>query len=165
MKKDKSLLYRDLLSSLASSIAVVTVGYNNEYSGLTVNSFTSVSLSPFLVLFCVNSTSKTFSLIKSRKAFNINFLTDKQQEISQLFSSKIDNKFDNLKFEYGQYFNCPVIPSILGYLECSLYRYYNAGDHMIVIGEVQNFCDNHRKPLVYCNRKYYSLEQLQNLDT
>ena len=163
MSLSNSIVYKDLLSSLASSIAVVTVLHDDILGGLTINSFTSVSLSPLLVLFCVNSSSKTESLIQKKRAFNINFLSDTQKEISKLFSSQIENKFANLQYKLGEYCNCPIILGSLGYLECELYSHHVAGDHRIIIGKVLNFCHNKRKPLVYYDRKYYSVGQLKDL--
>jgi flavin reductase (DIM6/NTAB) family NADH-FMN oxidoreductase RutF len=133
-----SMTYRRAVGNFATGVAVVTSGSGHDVHGVTVNSFTSVSLDPTLLLVCLDRSSRSRMKILETRVFNINVLSDTQERVSRLFASKDRTNawFDELKCTYGD-LGAPLIPSCLAYLECELTQSHEAGDHTVLIAEVQ----------------------------
>jgi flavin reductase (DIM6/NTAB) family NADH-FMN oxidoreductase RutF len=153
--QDKIKLFKDCMSSFATGVTVVTTSTNNNNpQGITINSFSSLSLNPLLVSFNLLKSSNFFSCLSENKAFNVNILSEQQMILSKIFASPNSVVWDNIKFDYSKKTNSPCLLDSLGIIECNLYNIYEGGDHYIIIGEVIDLHKFESKPLVYYQRSY-----------
>jgi flavin reductase (DIM6/NTAB) family NADH-FMN oxidoreductase RutF len=133
-----ALTYRRVVGNFATGVAVVTSGSGPDVHGVTVNSFTSVSLDPTLLLVCLDRSSRSRATILATGVFNINILSDGQEDVSRLFASRDrpERWFEDLGCRYGE-LGAPLIPGCLAYMECRLTDTHEAGDHTILVAEVE----------------------------
>jgi len=122
--------------------------------GLAVNSFTSVSLDPPLVLFCPAHSSQSWPRIASTGLFAVNILSAEGGGVCDIFASRVDDKFSTISWQSGAH-GLPVLESAVAALECEAVAVHPAGDHDIVVGRVLTV---HRSPdahpLVYYRGSY-----------
>lgn len=129
--------FRNAAGRYATGVAVITVGDESERNGMTVNSFTSVSLDPPLISFCPKNESKTLEQIEERGTFAVNVLAADQGELCYQFAGKGDGqKFDGVATHPGDTTGAPLIDGALTQMECEVHSIVPAGDHQIVIGRV-----------------------------
>ena len=129
--------FRDVLGQYASGVTVVTSVQDGKPVGMTCQSFTSVSLDPPLVAFLPMKTSRAFAAIRLSRKFCVNFLSIEQTEVSNRFASLADDKFDGVDWkETAQ--GMPVLAGTVGWVDCSVHAVYEAGDHYLVIGRVED---------------------------
>lgn len=124
--------------------------------GMTINSFTSVSLEPLLVLVCVDLRANLRPLLNTGKHFGINVLSEEQKELSTRFSQKHDDRFSGVALLTGTT-GVPLIRGALATFECVATKIVEAGDHIIVIGEVLHADHTDGRPLIYHCGKYQTL--------
>ncbi len=150
--------FRDLMGAFPTGVTVVTaLREDGSPAGLTANSFTSVSLAPPLVLVCVGHGSSSHDAIVGSGAFAVNLLSAESEGTSNLFaSSKQADRFADLAWE-AKVTGSPVLASALGWLDCRVHQTHVAGDHTIVVGEVQALELRDGAPLVYHRGKYARL--------
>ena len=132
--------FRRAMGSFPTGVTIVTVASDDgSMHGITVNSFSSVSLDPMLVLVCLNQTSRGVSLIERAGAFVVNVLSAGQQDVSRWFANRYrpvgSTMFDDVPFEPGVT-GCPVLVDATASFECRLRQSHPVGDHVIVLGEV-----------------------------
>jgi 3-hydroxy-9,10-secoandrosta-1,3,5(10)-triene-9,17-dione monooxygenase reductase component len=128
--------FRDVLGMFATGVTVVTSMSGNEPVGMTCQSFSSVSLDPPLVMFCPAKTSRAWPLMRQAGFFCVNFLSDGQQHISNGMASKGAKKFHGVGWKPAST-GAPLIDGVLGYVDCTIDRVHEAGDHYIVVGRVR----------------------------
>lgn len=158
-RKVNSQQFKEALGHLPTGVTVVTTGYNDKLYGLTVSSFTSVSLEPPLVLFCIDKDSSSIAAFYNSEFFAVSILADNQIDISRHFSKSQFDKFINIEYHIGSNSNCPLINRAVCHIECKKFNQYKVGDHLVIIGEVINTAvDDTNKPLVHCLRKYRELK-------
>lgn len=151
--------FRDCLGQFATGVAVVTTRANNgAKAGITINSFASVSLDPALVLFSIDQRAATHSLFAGEcDRFCINILGRQQRELSDLFSSPAQNRWQDLVFED----DCHGVPKLIGNLatfSCKRHAIHDGGDHSIIVGHVQDIAmGNTGDPLLYYGGRYHAL--------
>jgi flavin reductase len=132
--------FRQAMGSFPTGVTVVTVatGDGSMY-GVTVNSFSSVSLDPMLVLVCLNENSRGIGPIERAGAFAVNVLSAAQRDVARWFADRHrpggSLMFDGMPFEPGVT-GCPVLFGATASFECRLRQSHPAGDHLIVLGEV-----------------------------
>ncbi len=144
-------------------VTVVTVDLPEGPTGITVSSFTSVSLDPPLVLISIAKNSGLHDVFRGAGAFAINFLADDQKSVSDRFAgrTKVSDRFEGLKFARGVT-GSPIIAGARAALECRSWRVYEGGDHSIIVGEVVVAKTlNSKRPLVYYSQQYTTTEQLE----
>lgn len=130
--------FRRACGAFATGIAIATVtGRDGKPHGLTVNSFTSVSLHPPLVLICVAHQAATHGPFASAASFAINILHVGQQELSARFASSHPNRFDGVAWSVGAG-GAPILTGSLAVLECETKERIEAGDHTMFLGEVRH---------------------------
>jgi flavin reductase (DIM6/NTAB) family NADH-FMN oxidoreductase RutF len=125
---------RQIFGRFATGVTVITAKYSGELFGVTVNSFTSLSLDPPLVLFCLHRRSSFRAALGAGASFTVNILAEEQRDIATLFSSGADRflKVNSLPGLGGT----PVLTNSLAYVSCRVAQELPGGDHVIVIGEV-----------------------------
>jgi flavin reductase (DIM6/NTAB) family NADH-FMN oxidoreductase RutF len=150
-------LYRRTCAKFATGITVVTtVDGDGHPHGMTVNSFSSVSLEPPLVLVSVDLKNAILGHFISSSWFAINILAEDQEDVSRRFSSSSERRFLDLPWHPGA-FGPPLIDGVLAHLECSVVQTFETGDHAILIGEVRSASYTEGKPLVYFDSAYRNL--------
>jgi 3-hydroxy-9,10-secoandrosta-1,3,5(10)-triene-9,17-dione monooxygenase reductase component len=126
---------RDVCGSFATGVTVITSGTGQEASGTTVNSFTSVSLEPPLVLVCLHRASRLLPVVQESGGFVVNFLTQQQQSVAWAFAGRESARMDEVAHHRSEA-GLPVLSRALAYLDCRLIAEYDGGDHAILLGEV-----------------------------
>jgi flavin reductase (DIM6/NTAB) family NADH-FMN oxidoreductase RutF/pimeloyl-ACP methyl ester carboxylesterase len=146
---------RDALGCFATGVTVITTtSLSGEPLGFTVNSFTSVSLDPPLVLFCVKRESASVAALRARGAFAVNILHIGQQAMSSKFASKIGDRFTDANWGHWEQ-RVPIIRDAMANFECVIEEMYEGGDHLIVLGRVARVhFDPARDPLLFLQGKY-----------
>lgn len=141
---------RQALGNFATGVAVVTTfDAARRPVGLTINSFTSVSLAPPLVLFCLARDSACLEAFRAAPVFAIHVLHGRQHTLSRRFSSKLADRFDGVSWRAGE-LAAPVIDDVAACFECLRHDVIEQGDHVIFVGRVQ--CLAHEPaddPLLY----------------
>ena len=149
--------FRNALGTFPTGVCVVTtVTAEGVPIGLTCNSFSSVSLSPALVLWSLSLRSPNLSNFLQAPNFAINILSADQRDISQRFAQSIANKFEGVAQDQGK-LGIPLIANAAAQLECRNETRYYSGDHVIFIGHVLHYAYRQCEPLVFCRGKYASL--------
>ena len=128
---------------------------NREHNAITVNSITSLSLNPPLILFCIDNKSFNLKAFKKNKFFALNILSEDQIDLSCEFA-KTQNQLKWSKEPHSfSKMNCPIFDNAIGYFECQRSKIIKSGDHHIIIGKVLDFVKlNDKKPLLYYQGKY-----------
>lgn len=151
---------REALGGFATGVAVVTCGVVGENAcAVTVNSFTSVSLDPPLVLFCLDRSAFHLERFLAADSFAVNILSDTQMELSNRLAQEIMDGLEDL--EIGSLATgCPVFPETLAVLDCRRERVLEAGDHHILIGRVVALRPTTAAdPLLYFRGRYAALRR------
>ncbi len=129
--------------------------FTDEFFGMTVNSFSSVSLNPPLILFCVDDKSSNLSLFKKNRYFSLNILSEEQRDLASGFAAPRNSKKWGIEPYFFGKFGNPIFQNSLGFFECEKHRVIKAGDHHIIIGKILDFGKiNDKNPLLYCRGKY-----------
>jgi flavin reductase (DIM6/NTAB) family NADH-FMN oxidoreductase RutF len=150
-------LFRKACGRFATGIAIATVSAPDGMPyGLTVNSFTSVSCCPPLVLICVDYRCSLLPQFRSSNWYGINILSQTQQELSVRFSQRQPDRFEGLDW-YRSPAGVPLLGSALAALECCVTQTIEAGDHAILIAEVTSAEWRDGDPLLYYASAYRSL--------
>ena len=152
--------FRKVCSRFATGVAVLTVSDQaGGPHGLTVNSFTSVSADPPLVLVCIDNSCTLLPFFESASHFGLSFLEERQQDISMRFAFVPERRFDGVNWSSTPN-GIPVIDGVLGWMECRIEQRVQAGDHRILIGEVVGAeIRLEELPLVYYGSGYRRLER------
>ena len=150
--------FREALQDFPSGVTVVTTADNQDHPlGATVSSFTSLSLHPPLVLVCLTAGSRTATAARERGAFAIHILDRSQTALARLFATDRDNKFDDVRYELNGA-GVPCLEDCRKRIECTIYSEYEGGDHIILVGLVQETSRPPMfEPLVYAQRAYFGL--------
>jgi len=149
---------RDALGCFATGVTVVTcVDPAGTPAGLTVNSFTSVSLDPPLLLVCVHKLAATAEALTSASHFAINVLQTGQQPASIRFATRDEDRFGVTPWSCGEA-GAPILKDSLGVFECERFAVYDGGDHHILVGQVVKASfDGGLDPLLYFRGRYRRL--------
>ena len=146
--------FRRALSCFASGVNVVTtIDTAGELHGLTVSAFCSVSLSPPLVLICIEKITASHFAFGESKAFVVNILSESQSDLSEHFATPFADKFANVPYGLG-IDGIPLLENTLGSLECRIKHDLDGGDHSIFIGEVERATVKDGLPLIYFQGTY-----------
>lgn len=155
-----SINFKDCLSNYATGITVITTRESTQnFIGITISSFTSLSLDPNLIMFSINNHSSSLDCLRRQQQFTISILSMEQQDIAKYFARNFNDKsWDNIKYHLSPKTQCPVIEGAIAYIECNLHEELIGGDHIIIIGEVVGVKKmNTKKPLIHFRRNYTSI--------
>ncbi len=139
---------RRTMGRFATGVAVVTTGTADEPHGMTVNSLTSVSLDPPLLLVCLTTGARTTEAVVTHGMFTVNVLATRQHAIARRFASRGADHFAGLPVEFGRH-RVPVVPAAMTHLECDVEAVHPGGDHVIVLGRVRSLCAREGDPLLF----------------
>lgn len=158
MKVD-SRTFRKALGCFPTGVAVITtIKPDAEPIGVTVSSFTSVSLDPPLVLFCLDAKNTNFQAFLDSGFFVVNVLREEQREVSIRFASRSEqSRFAGLDCSAWTT-GAPVIPGCLANLECRTVAIHEEGDHHVIVGRVEKLAYSQAgQPLIYWRGNYAAL--------
>lgn len=157
MSSASSLEFRETLARFATGVTVVTVlAADGKPHGLTVSSFTSVSVEPPLILVCIDYASAALPHFRACTNFAVNILGESQRELSVNFSEKPEARFEGVEWFRGAT-GAPLLPDCLANLECRMSSIVEAGDHAVLLAEVVSAQAGGGQPLLYFHREYRSL--------
>jgi flavin reductase len=131
---------RDVMSSFATGITVLTTAPGDHCHGMTANAFSSVSLEPPLVLVCIARTAHMHDAILHTRYFGISVLGADQEDLARYFASRKRPmgmaQFDQVEWTSGRRSGVPLLDGSLASLECEVAEVYEGGDHSIFLGIV-----------------------------
>jgi len=149
------------MGSFPTGISVLTVEREpGQVHGMTANSFTSVSLDPFLILVCIDQEARLLSYLKTQRRFGVSILKDTQLQISEHFAKPQQDPAEEarlgIRFQWTPS-GIPLLEDALAHLACNVVAQYMAGDHTIFVAEVESLELNEGEPLLYLRRTYHGL--------
>lgn len=130
--------YRSVLARYASGVVVVTTRVDDADHAMTANSFTSVSLQPALVLFCVQKDSRFHTAIGQAQEWVVNVLSSEQAPAARWFAERgrpLGGQMEVVEYQRDSA-GIARLTGSLGYLTCATHAMHDAGDHTIVLGRV-----------------------------
>jgi len=148
---------RRAMRQWATGVTIVSAQYQGRRHGMTVNSFTSLSLHPPLVLVSLEQTAQTHQLVQQAGHFGVTILGQSQREISERFAGRLTesgDRFSGLE-TFTLVSGAPLLTQGLAWFDCRVVATYPAGTHTIFVGEVIAVRDEAKEPpLLYYNRDY-----------
>ncbi len=149
--------FRAICGQFATGVTVITTSYNNQPFGFTANSFTSVSLEPPIVLFCLKTESTTNIAFQKSNTFSINILAENQEDVSNAFAnpkSTQEERFSTVELIANK---LPILKDSLGYLAGEIIQFQEVGDHIVYYGQVNDGAKTNGNPLLYAKGGYQRL--------
>ncbi len=148
------------MGRFATGVTVVTTSAPGGVPyGVTVNSFTSVSLDPPLVLVCLDARLSGLEVFLESRQFAVNILAEDQRAVSDHFANKGSDRADGI--DALGVTGIPLISSALAHLECEIEAVHPGGDHTILVGRVQaveHSSESGRAPLLFYRGRYRGLK-------
>jgi 3-hydroxy-9,10-secoandrosta-1,3,5(10)-triene-9,17-dione monooxygenase reductase component len=153
---------RQAMRCWASGVAVVTVNHAGVRHGMTVTSFTSISLEPPMISISVQHTARTQRLILASGFFAVSFLSSDQQSIAERFAQAHTEFVDRLAGleTFILVSGAPLISGGLAFLDCQVFATHTFGGNMLLIGEIKaTRLGSANQPLLYYDRQYRMLQE------
>ena len=152
--------FRSVLGRFATGITVVTtLDRDGRDVGMTVSAFCSVSLQPPLVQVCVDHAASMYVPLQEADRFGVNILASDQEALSRRFATvNSARRFEGLGYERGEN-GVVLLTDALAHLEFHVVARHEAGDHAIVVGEVERAMASEGRPLLYYRGGYAQLER------
>ena len=151
---------RHAMRAWTTGVAIVTSIYADQQYGMTVNSFTSISLEPPLICVTLKRLTHTHDLVVKSGMFSVTILTSVQKELSDRFAGKmpdITDRFEGLQTETIS-LDSPVFKDGMAYFDCNVVSSMPVGENTLFIAEVVDARgEGEGEPLVYHNREYWKL--------
>jgi 3-hydroxy-9,10-secoandrosta-1,3,5(10)-triene-9,17-dione monooxygenase reductase component len=157
-------VFRSVMSAYPTGVTIVTAGNGDVHCGMAANSFTSVSLDPPLVLVCSLNSSRTGEAAKASGRFAIHMLGSHQVESVMSFVGREAPRFSAVSHQVDEH-GTPILDDWRALLVCRLERVIEAGDHEILIGEVERCERRSSEPLLFHESKFHGLPQLPAIRT
>jgi flavin reductase (DIM6/NTAB) family NADH-FMN oxidoreductase RutF len=146
--------FRRACGRFATGVAIASVvDAKGAPHGLTVSSFASLSLDPPLVLICLGHAVSAIHHFRTATHFGINILAENQRALSDRFARKGQDRFDGVEWQPGAT-GVPLLPGVLGTIECAVHRIVPMGDHDILVGEMVHAQVNEGEPLLHFSGRY-----------
>jgi 3-hydroxy-9,10-secoandrosta-1,3,5(10)-triene-9,17-dione monooxygenase reductase component len=151
---DKTRLFRNALGAFATGVTIVTArSPDGADVGVTANSFNSVSLDPPMILWSLAKTSTSFDAFMVAEYFAVHVLAMNQEALSGRFAKSNTDKFSGLTVERGRG-AIPLLPGCAARFQCRAAYRHEGGDHIILVGEVEDFDHDGHAPLAFHGGRY-----------
>lgn len=154
---------RAAMRAWSAGVTVVTATFEGQQHGMTVNSFTSISLDPALITISLQQNTHTHEIVSKSKAFGLTILSIEQTHLSNIFAGRmkeIEDKFADIKTE-TLVTGSPLIVGGLSWLDCRVLQTFDAGMNTLFISQVVAARGTGSgEPLIYHNREYWKLSKL-----
>jgi flavin reductase (DIM6/NTAB) family NADH-FMN oxidoreductase RutF/pimeloyl-ACP methyl ester carboxylesterase len=145
---------RDAFGTFMTGVTVVTSHDSSGTPlGFTANSFSSVSLDPPLLLVCMANSSRNYEALTQASGFAVNILAEDQKQISNTFARPSDDRFAQVTWQNGPH-GSPILAGVSAWFDCAMHKTVEAGDHVILIGEVKAFDASTAPGLGYARGAY-----------
>lgn len=129
---------RDALGRFTTGVCLITaVSEDGKSLGMTANSFSSVSLDPPLILWCLQNNSDIYDVFAAPRHFAINILASEQQALSSHYAKKGHHELAPAHYRAGKY-GSPIVRNALVNFECEVEETHEGGDHLIIVGRVKD---------------------------
>jgi 3-hydroxy-9,10-secoandrosta-1,3,5(10)-triene-9,17-dione monooxygenase reductase component len=153
--------YRKVLGHFCTGVTVVAAMGPEEPVGFACQSFAALSLDPPLVLFCPGKGSRTWPLIEAAGSFCVNVLAHDQQDVSAVFGRAGADKFSSVTWSPAPS-GAPVLDGVLAWIDCTIERVLDGGDHHIVVGRVTTLAETAGiRPLLFYRGAYTATEEAE----
>ena len=147
---------RTALGKFATGVTVVTTAGEDGPVGVTVNSFSSVSLDPPLILWSLARTSSRLPVFEQASHFAVHVMNHQQEDLCRAFSRDA-RAFDSLAMRQNQK-NIPIIEDCLACFECARHAVHAGGDHLIFVGRVEAVSLTHTDPFIFFDSNFGAIE-------
>jgi flavin reductase (DIM6/NTAB) family NADH-FMN oxidoreductase RutF len=149
--------FRHACARFATGVAIAAaVDPRGAPHGLTVNSFSSVSLDPPLILICLGHAVAAIDVFRAAKSFGLSLLRAGQRDLSERFAAPGDGRFESVAWRLGET-GAPLLDGALAQIECATVRRVRVGDHDVFIGEMVAAAVEEGEPLIYFGSTYREL--------
>jgi flavin reductase (DIM6/NTAB) family NADH-FMN oxidoreductase RutF len=150
-------VYRRVCGRFATGVTVISVlDAAGRPHGLTINSFASLSLDPPLVMVSINLRCSALEHFLAGRHFIVNVLAHNQEHHSRRFAKHAEDRFHGVEWQAAES-GAPLLDGALAHLECSTLRWFEAGDHAVLIGQVVRAGCRDGRPLLFFQSGYASL--------
>ncbi|MGW4119592.1 flavin reductase family protein [Nocardia sp. NPDC004711] len=149
------VMMRAVLGHFATGVVAIT-GIDPESAaptGLAANSFTSVSLDPPLIAFCVAATSSSWPRVRAAGRYTVNILSENQESVCRQFAARGTDKFEGIDWQPSPA-GAPILAEGLAWIEAELEAEHPAGDHTIVVSRVRHLYATDLAPLIFFRGRY-----------
>lgn len=163
MQTDPEIL-RQAMRYWATGVTIVTSAHNGVEHGMTVSSFTSLSLDPPQVLISLAQNSRTHELVTNSQGFGVTILSDEDEELSDRFAGRIPDEGNRMVGveTFSLQTGSPLLRGGLAYFDCRVVSAFASGTNTVFIGQVlaaQSGENPQAKPLLYFDRGYRNLQK------
>ena len=149
--------FKQAMSCFPSGVTIVTtVDAQGDRCGFTASAFTSLSLSPPLILVCLANSADCFDTFNKQTTFAVNIVGTEHEVLAFKFATKGCDKFEGNEFVKGST-GLPILPNCPVSLECKTSQIYPGGDHIILVGQVEYLSVNGGSPSVWHAGKFCKL--------
>lgn len=148
------MVFRSVMGCFLTGVTIVTSAGEAGLTGLTANSFTSVSVKPCQILVCIKSESVTGATIRERGFFAVNLLAAGQDDLAWRFAKASDNRFAGLDYQLDPQ-GMPLLAGALAHISCAVDCIHASGDHDIFIGNVLACESGAAQPLAFLRGKMH----------
>ena len=149
---------RDAMARFPSGVTiVVTRDPESRAWGFTASSFASLSMDPPLSLVCLSKSAQCFPAFAASPRFAIHIIGSEHAAVAYRFATKGADKFWGIEFAGDGTDGLPVLIGAVARLSCATYATYDGGDHVILVGRVQDAQLGANHPAVYFNRRFWSV--------
>lgn len=150
-------LFRTVMGRFATGVVLVTAQTESGPAGMTVNSFTSVSLDPPMIALCAAYESKTWPRIRQAGSFGLTFLGEHQEDVCRLFSQRGEDRFRGHQWSATEAGH-PTLSDALAWVDCRISATHPAGDHELVLAETSSgYLAEAAAPLIFHSGQYNKL--------
>ncbi len=148
-----SRAFRRCLGQFATGVTVMTTRHGAQLAGMSVNSFSALSLEPPLILWSIRNQSNSLPVFRQAGCFAVNVLAADQVEVSNLFAAPAEDRFARLCWSAGCT-GAPLLAGAIAHMECTLEQEIDGGDHKIMVGRVAHFARYGGEPLLFTQGRY-----------
>lgn len=125
--------FRNVMGTFATGVTIITTSVHGTAHGITANSFSSVSLTPPLVLFCLGRSSTNFDAFMAADSFAVNILARDQDALSTRFAMFEGDRFEDVGWRTWET-GAPILDGVVSAIDCRLEAMHDAGDHLVLVG-------------------------------
>ena len=151
--------FRLTLGRFPTGVTIVaTMDDRGRPRGMTASAFSSLSLSPPLVLVCIDERSQVCSALRNGGRFAVNILRADQEALARRFATRREDRFDGVGYRHGDKVDVPLLDGALANIECTTTQKHAEGDHVIFVGQVERVHLGNGAPLVYFGGRYDRLQ-------
>jgi len=162
MSELNSRALRDTFGAFLTGVTIVTSTDNQgKPLGFTANSFSSVSLEPPLLSVCLAKTASSYPVFNQTSHFAVNILAEDQKALSNTFARPSEDRFANVNWQLSEN-NNPILKETAAWFDCTVYQRIEAGDHVLLLGEVKAFANSGKTGLGYARGAYFTPAQTEN---